>query len=346
MQQTFNNQYVNNMHSEFINLFHELGLPMHFNHTGTKTFTNYHRIAVIVLYYRSKKSLRDFVEELNESKWISWLGLKKAPKKSTLHDWLKLFGMKALRLMNSLVLPKNSKLTAIDGSGVDSWQRSRHYARRIGEPPMPYAKIDLFVDVEKQMILDFSLIMKKEHDSKSATKIFKRNNLRDKIILGDKGYDSEPLHELVRSKGGKLFAPVRKMDKKGLKRKKPKGRYRRLCIELPSFMGQRSIVENIIYVLKQTQIISLRSKKDYMKKREFAWHIILFNIKKKIRVNNKDKQTLIFLSVWIYVIPDNAWLEKVLKTQLRYKIYRLDYVSISYLNSRDIGHNVEDKNES
>ena len=103
---------------------------------------------------------------------------------------------------------------------------------------------------------------------------------------------------------------------------------------------------NIIYVLKQTQIISLRSKKDYMKKREFAWHIILFNIKKKIRVNNKDKQTLIFLSVWIYVIPDNAWLEKVLKTQLRYKIYRLDYVSISYLNSRDIGHNVEDKNES
>ncbi len=263
-------QISNHMNQEFINLFHELGLPLHFNHTGTKTFTNYHRIAVIVLYYRSKKSLRDFVEELNESKWTNWLGLKKVPKKSTLHDWLKLFGMKALRLMNSLVKPKDSKLTAIDGSGVDSWQRSRHYARRIGEPPMPYAKIDLFIDVEKRMIIDFSLIMKKEHDSKSATKIFKRNNLKDKTILGDGAYDSEPLHELVREGGGELYAPVRKMDKKSNK-KKPKGKYRRLCLELPEFMGQRSIVENVIYVLKQTQIISLRSKKNYMKIREFAW---------------------------------------------------------------------------
>ncbi len=294
------------MQKEFINLFHALGFPLHFNHKGNKKFTNYQRLALIILYQRSKKSLRDFVNELHESKWCSWLGLRKIPKKSTLHDWLKLFGMKALRLMNSLVAPKNSELTAIDGSGVDSWMRSRHYARRLGEPPMPYAKIDLFVDVEKQMIIDFSLIMKKEHDSKSATKIFRRNNLRKKIILGDKGYDSEPLHELVRSKGGKLFAPLRKMDKKS-NRKRPGGRYRRLCLELPDFMGQRSIVENIIYVLKQTQITSLRSKKTYMKQREFAWHIILFNIKKKIRANSSDdRQTLIFLAVVIYLIPDNA----------------------------------------
>jgi hypothetical protein len=188
------NQYQNRMQQEFLNLFHKLGLPLHFNHKGSKKFSNYQRLALIILYQKSKKSLRDFVNELNESKWISWLGLKKVPKKSTLHDWLKLFGMKALRLMNSLVKPKNSKLTAVDGSGVDSWQRSRHYARRIGEPQMPYAKIDLFVDVEKQMIIDFSLIMKKEHDAKSATKIFKRNNLRDKTILGDGAYDSEPLH--------------------------------------------------------------------------------------------------------------------------------------------------------
>jgi hypothetical protein len=290
------------MQEEFINLFHQLGLPLHFNHKGNKQFSNYQRLALIILYQRSKKAIRDFVNELKESKWISWLGLKKAPKKSTLHDWLKLFGMKALRLMNSLVSPKNSKLTAIDGSGVDSWQRSRQYAKKIGDPNMPYAKIDLFVDVEKQMIIDFALVMRKEHDAKSATKIFKRNDLRDKIILGDKGYDSEPLHELVRSKGGKLFAPVRKSP-----RKRPKGRYRRLCVNLPEFMGQRSLVENIIYVLKQTQIISLRSKKDYMKQREFARHIILFNINKKIRTNKSgEKQTLIFLSIWIYVIPDNA----------------------------------------
>lgn len=250
-QTTLTNQYKNKMHSGFINLFHELGLPLHFNHTGTKTFTNYHRIAVIVLYYRSKKTLRDFVKELEESMWVKWLGLKKVPKKSTLHDWLKLFGMKALRLVNSLIKPKNVRLASIDGSGLDSWQRSRQYAKRIGEPPMPYAKIDLFVDVEKQMIIDFSLVMRKEHDSKSAAKIFRRNNLKNIITLGDGAYDSEPLHELVRDKGGILYAPVRKRNKKSIK-KKPKGRFRRECIELPEFIGQRSIVETIISVLKRT----------------------------------------------------------------------------------------------
>ena len=276
------------MHSEFINLFHELGLPMHFNHTGTKTFTNYHRIAVIVLYYRSKKSLRDFVEELNESKWISWLGLKKDPKKSTLHDWLKLFGMKALRLMNSLVLPKNSKLTAIDGSGVDSWQRSRHYARRIGEPPMPYAKIDLFVDVEKQMILDFSLIMKKEHDSKSATKIFKRNNLRDKIILGDKGYDSEPLHKVALSKKNTLFAPVRESS-----RTNPKGWNRRRCAKRDEEYNQRVNVESCIHSLKKRRIPILRSKLHYMKKREMGWTLIAYNLDKLAKAVSSQLRRLL-----------------------------------------------------
>ena len=290
-------QTNNPMNQEFINLFHELGLPLYFNKTGTKTFSNYHRIAVIVLYYRSKKTLRDFVEYLEESKWLSWLGMKKAPRKSTVHDWLKLFGMKALRLINSLVSPKDAKLTAIDGSGVDSWMRSRQYAKKIGDPPMPYAKIDVFIDVETRQIIDFSLIMKKEHDSKSATRIFKRNDLKNKTILGDGAYDSEPLHELVRDKGGELFAPVRKRNKRSL-RQKPKGKYRRLCVELPEFMGQRSLVENVIYVLKNTQIIALRSKHIYMKMREFAWHVILYNINRKIKTKKVlDKQTFIFLIV-------------------------------------------------
>lgn len=306
IQQIILPKHNNRLEKELINLFHGLGMPMHFNHMGTKTFNNYQRIAVIILYKRSNKTLRDFAEEFNESKWMSWLGMKKAPKKSTIHDWLKLFGMKALRLMNSLVKPKNVNLAAIDGSGVDSWLRSRHYSKRIGEPNMPYTKIDLFIDVEKQMIIDFALVMKREHDAKSATRIFKRNNLEEITILGDGAYDSEPLHKLVRERGGELYAPVRRRNKRSIK-KNPKGRYRKVCVNLPEFMGQRSIVETVISVLKRTQIISLRSRSEHMKQREFAWHIVLYNIKKKIRANSKlDKQTLIFLAVRIYLIPDRA----------------------------------------
>lgn len=294
MQKELTNQYNNILERELINLFHRLDLPLHFNKTGTKTFTNYQRIALIFLYYRSKKTLRDFVEEINESKWMDWLGLKKAPKKSTLHDWLKIFGMKVLRKMNSFLKPKQIELAAIDGSGLDSWQRSRHYSKRIGEPPMPYAKIDIFIDVKKQIIIDFQLVMKKEHDAKSATKIFKRNRLKGMDILGDGAYDSEPLHEIVRNKKGALYAPVRKKNKRTNK-KRPKGRYRRLCLELPEFQGQRSIVEAVIKVLKRTQIPCLRSKKEFMKKREFAWNIILYNIRRKTKISEDSEiQTFIF----------------------------------------------------
>jgi len=296
------NQYKNRLHQEFINLFHSLGLPLHFNHKGNKQFTNYQRVALIILHIRSKKPLREFVDEFHESKWINWLGLKKIPKKSTLHDWIKLFNMKLIRELNRLLIDKDVSLTAVDGTGIDSWQRSRHYAKRIGEPPMPYVKLDVFIDVKKRKIIDFTVNSNRRADVKCAEKIFKRNKLKGKEILGDGAYDCEWLHELVRDKGGKLYAPVRKSP-----RKRPKGRYRRLCINLPDFMGQRSIVENVIYVLKHTQITSLRSRKVVMKHRELAWQIVIYNLKKKIKVENgRNNQTFIFLSVLICAIPDKT----------------------------------------
>jgi hypothetical protein len=306
-QQIILPKYHNKLEKELIKLFHSLNLPLHFNKTGNKEFTNYQRISIIILFQRSKKSIRDFVDELRESKWVSWLGLKKIPKKSTLHDWLKIFNMKIIRKICKVLLPKEIKLTAIDGTGFDSWQRSRHYEKRIGASPMPYAKVDLFIDVETRKILDFSLICRRRHDVKIAEKILKRFGLKEVIILGDGGYDSEPLHEVVRQKGGILFAPVRKTNKKSLKRKRPKGIYRRQCIELPGFMGQRSIIESVNYSLKQKQIHSLRSKKVFMKQREFGWQVVWYNLRMNLKNSSEKRLNFFILSVEIYFIPDNAY---------------------------------------
>ena len=151
------------------------------NKTGNKEFTNYQRISIIILFQRSKKSLRGFVDEIKESKWISWIGLKKPIRKSTLHDWLKIFNMQAIRKICKVLLPKKVELAVVDGTGFDSWQRSRHYEKRVGEvslPHMPYAKADLFIDVKTQIILDFNLLTFREHDVKGAKRIFKRNEIK------------------------------------------------------------------------------------------------------------------------------------------------------------------------
>jgi len=286
-------QINNPINREFINSFHRLGLPMHFNHYGNKEFSNYQRVALIILYRRSKKSLRDFTKELHESLWINWLDLRKVPKKSTIHLWLKLFNMRHIRMLNSVLLTHKTRLTAVDGTGFDSWQRRRHYAKRIGEPNMPYAKADLFVEVNSKEILDFSLHCHRIADVRAAEYFFKRSKISGLTILADGAYDSEPLHQIVRNKGAKLFAPVRKNSGN-----KPRGKYRKECVELPEFQGMRSIVETINFMLKQTQISCLKSKKSIMKQREFGWHVVLHNIKRKILLGESlEKQEILFLLI-------------------------------------------------
>ena len=304
LQQIIPSKYNSKLEKQLIKLFHSSNLPLHFNKTGNKEFTNYQRVSIIILFQRSKKSLRDFVDELSESKWVSWLGLKKIPKKSTLHDWLKIFDMKIIRKICKVLLPKEIKLTAIDGTGIDSWKRSRHYEKRVGEvhiPHMPYAKVDLFIDVKTRKVLDFSLVCHRQHDVIAAKNIFNRFRLKGIKILADKGYDSEPLHEIVHQKGGILFAPVRKSS-----RKIPKGFYRRKCVKLPSFMGQRSIVEAVNSSLKQKQIQSLKSKKVFMKQREFGWHIVWYNLRMNLKNSPKKDLDFFIFQIRIYAFPDSA----------------------------------------
>ena len=299
IQQIVLPKFNNKLEEQLINLFHSSELPLYFNKTGNKEFTNYQRISIIILFIRSKKSLRDFVVELSESKWISWLGLKKIPKKSTLHDWLKLFDMQKVRSLHSKLLPEKIELVSIDGTGFDSWQRSRHYEERALEighlPHMPYAKSDIFIDVKTQIVLDYNFITHREHDVKGAERIFKRNKIKGLVGLGDRGYDSENLHEIARANGIVFYARLRKMSKLSYSYKKPKGFYRRTCLDLPDFYGQRWINETVNSVLKRTQIHFLHSKKSFMKQREFGWHIILYNIKRKIKLSSEEIKTFFYL---------------------------------------------------
>ena len=299
----------NKLEKQLINLFHESDLPLHFNKTGNKEFTNYQRISIIILFYRSKKSLRDFIEDnLSESKWISRLGLKKIPTKSTLHRWIEIFNMKILRKICKFFVPEKLELTSIDSTGIDAWQRSRHYEKRCEKfkrkklPPIKYAKTSLFVDVKTKIILDWDLVMSREHDVKIAERIFKRNCVKGIRGLGDKGYDSEHLHEIARQNGIDFFAPTRKMNKRAFKNKRPKGFYRRICDENPpEDKGMRSISENVNSILKCTQITSLRSKKHFMKERELGWHIIIYNIKREIKISGYGKiQTFLFFKIQIW----------------------------------------------
>ncbi len=207
-------------------------------------------------------------------RWTSWLGLKSIPGKSTLHDWLELFDLKIIRLLiRQHLVEEKPSLMAIDATGVDSWQRSRHYQLRIGEEHMLYAKVDLLVDTKTKLVHDFALRVRPRHDVLGAKTILKRMQRKAVKILGDKGYDAESLYQLAHDRGNQFYAPVRKSS-----RNIPKGRFRKIAAHGDKDYPQRNIVESTIHSLKQKGCGILRSKNAYMKKREMGWKIIVHNM--------------------------------------------------------------------
>ena len=261
--------------SELINLYHVFGLPLHNNHFGSKVFTEFQKLSLVILFRRSKKVLRDFIAELCETKWPHWLQLKEIPSKSVLHNWCKKYAVKFIRKLNQILLRKKiPKLMAVDATGINAYQRSRHYEKR-AKLKEEFNKLSILIDVKDQIVYDFVLQMKPRHDVVAAESMLKRTKLRKIKILGDKGYDSEPLHEVAQSKENILFAPVRKSS-----RKKPKGQNRKRCFEGDEEYNQRVNVESCIHSLKKRRIPILRSKLHYMKKREMAIHLIIHNIEK------------------------------------------------------------------
>ena len=267
---------VSGLHSQILKLCHRMELPLHYNHKGPKVFTNYQRVGLIILYHRSKKALRDFVAELYESLWPKWLGLKEIPGKSTLSDWMKIFNLDTIRkLHNVLVAKQKPEIMAIDATGIDSWKLSRHYAWRIGMPYTPHAKLDVVVDVKTSIIMDYCFRLKPRHDLIAAKSIFRRMKLKDSLILGDGAYDCEELHKLAKEKNNELFAPVRKSS-----RKNPKGFFRKKCVEKHPEYGMRNKVESTFHALKAVHVSALKSRINCMKKREMAWHIMVYNLKR------------------------------------------------------------------
>src|SRR5690606_10475885 len=132
--------------------------------------------------------------------------------------------------------------------------------------------------------------------------IFKRLKHVPDVILGDKGYDSENLHEILFQKRVLFHAPVR-----NFKVKKPKGKHRKRCLQPHPEQGMRSIVESVIRSLK-VRLRNLRSKKHFMKKREFGWHIITYNLEKL----SQQLKTYWILLLRAITIWDKAYCYKII----------------------------------
>lgn len=287
------NQFSNKLHGEVIKLCHCAKLKPHNFVRGCKLFNNYQRVSLIVLFIESKKSLRDFIRDDKGSllPWKRWLQLRKIPSKSTLHSWLKTFDLTFIReLLHQTISGITPEIVAIDGSGVDTQYKSSYFQKRLVDfgfrkPKDPWHKLDIIVDVKskEKWILDFSFLLYNRHDSKVAWQLFKRFKYQKLFVLADKAYWWFDLFKLLKSKNNVLVVPPKKYSSKGFTHSKAvRTQIKQAYSENEEIYSLRNNVESVFSSLKRVQGLKIRSRKSFMKKREMGWHMVWYNIRKKL----------------------------------------------------------------
>ena len=286
-------QFKNSLHREIFKLCDSAKLKPHNFVRGSKLFNNYQRVCLLVLYIQSGKSLRYFLMDLDGSlsSWKSWLRLRKLPKRSTLHDWLKSFKLgfirKILHLTTSELTPE---ITAIDGSGIDAYHQSSYYQKRLKDfgflkKKSSWHKLDIIVDVksDEKLILDFSFLLHPRGDSRVAKQLFKRLKFENSFILGDKGYYCFDLFRSAKYKRNILVVPPKKYGSSKFKHSNfIRTEFKETYLENEEKYRLRNNVESVFSSLKRVQGVKLRSKKAHFKKKEIAWQIVWHNLRKKL----------------------------------------------------------------
>lgn len=256
---------------------HNKQISLYANRLGPKIYTEHQFVALNILYARSNLSLRDFVQGLYESKWPEWLNLQEIPSKSSIHRHFNRIGLTIIRMLNKIVT-KTKKLVdfAIDSTGLEINQSSKHYEKRINRTRSPFLKLSILAENKQPYLIhDFIAEQKHTHDVLHAKTLCKRFGLKNRKIFADKAYDCEELMELVEENDNFLYCPIRNMN-----RNRPRGRLRRKIFDSFDkniYHKGRNPIEMVMFLLKQKGLI-IRARKSSNKIKEIAWKILAYNI--------------------------------------------------------------------
>ena len=279
-----------------------LNLPKYSNKTGNKQFTDAQKLSSVILYFRSKLSLREFCMHFNdESSWPRELGFRHKLRKSTLNDWVKIFDLKFIKgILDQTNKGDKPKILGIDGSGLSSQYKSSYYEKRLKDFGMnyksPYHKLDIICDLEgKKKVHDFTFTMKQYNDKKQAKRLFKRFLLKDIIMIGDKGYYFFWLFSHMKKLGNTFIVPPIKSGGKEIHRNIVRKQFQDTFYKNENLYSLRNNVEGVFSALKRTILAKIVSKNYMTKKREVAFKIIIYNMKKNVlQLMFLFKNTLIY----------------------------------------------------
>ena len=274
---------------ELNELILNLGLPKYSNKTGNKQFTQVQKLTCVIVYFHSGSPLRKFCDDFNSySLWPRWLNLKYKLNKSSLNRWIQEFSMDFIKqILKETIKYDSPEILGIDGTGLSSKYKSSYYQKRLTDfglnPKSPYHKLDIIADMQgKKKIYDFTFTMKQYNDKKQARRLFNRFKFKNKIIIGDKGYYYFYLFSKMKELNNIFVVPPIKNGGKKVHNNLVRRQFQQTFNDYQDLYPLRNNVEGVFSALKRTVLTKIVSKKATSKRREVAFKIIIYNMKKNI----------------------------------------------------------------
>lgn len=266
-----------------------LNLPKYSNKTGNKQFTQAQKLSCVILYFKSKLPLREFCNHFNnETLWPRWLLLKYKITKSSVNRWVKEFSLDFIKqILNETIKNDSPEILGIDGTGISSKFKSSYYQKRLKDfglnPRSPYHKLDIVCDLKgKKKIFDFTFTMKQYNDKKQARRLFNRFKFKNITIIGDKGYYYFYLFSRMKAMNNIFIVPPLNKGGKEVHDNIVRKQFQQTFNDYQDLYPLRNNVEGVFSALKRTILTKIVSKSSMTKKREVAFKIIIYNMKKNI----------------------------------------------------------------
>ena len=273
--------------AELYKLFYQLGRKEYNSIYSKKIFNNLQKFVIIFLYFKSGKSLRDFLNDFKYNKFIHILQLKRIPSKSTLHNWLKEYNINDIKtILDKTLISKEFEILAIDGTGLDSLNASPYFQKKkgINMKLKDYFKLDIVIDSKTKQIVEFNVSDHYRHDSFIAKGLFRSLISKGKIpiyLVADKGYYAKH-HYYLWSKYGTIYI----VPPKNYKNTKHNSFFHKTMKEtyekFKEIYNQRSLVEAVFSSLKRRFKIKIRGKTSKMKELEVSWYLVVYNIDRRL----------------------------------------------------------------
>jgi len=260
----------------------KMRVPLFLHSKSKHTFSVHQHILMLVLRQYESKSYESFVQWLAvSSEIVVMLQLKTIPHFTTLQKAAARLGEillhAAIGRFIGIVSP-GKIFAGADATGFEDTHRTPYYSYRCNLRHS-YTKCSAGSDVKSQLIC--AVVIQHHpvsHDVKHFPELWKKMKTITpmKIMVLDKGYDSESIHQLIRDNKTKSIIPVRDMTALV---SRTKGRYRKLMKRRfdETQYHQRNKCETVFSVIKRRFGSHTKSHHNSMKTKELLYRILAYN---------------------------------------------------------------------